>query len=124
MVTNELLVRGVELRVALEIRERNRLHVRVALEVVPVDADVAVLVLVDDANAQAVDLDCRVARAAARMGAPGALNDVRAIARPRRLDAVGVGRATDEAHVVGRWKLGVGVLELGEWGSARCLACC
>lgn len=81
---HKLLVRGVEVAEALEVAQRDVAHVRVALDVVPVDADEAVHVLEDHTHAQATEVDLGLARLAARVRAACGLDDVRVVLGPRR----------------------------------------
>lgn len=80
---HELLVCGVEVAEALEVAQRDVAHVRVALDVVPVDADEAVHVLEDHAHAQAAEVDLGLARLAARVRTARGLDDVRVVLGPR-----------------------------------------
>lgn len=96
---DKLLVWRVELGEALKIGQRDRAHVRVALEVVPVDADEAVHVLEDDADAQAAELDLGGARLAAGVRAARSLDDVRVVLGPgRRERGGGGGRGAEMRH--------------------------
>lgn len=83
----------VEVGEALEVAQRDGAHVRVALDVVPVDADEAVHVLEDHAHAQAAELDLGLARLAARVRTARGLDDVRVVLGPRRKLGRGARRA-------------------------------
>lgn len=89
---HELLLHGVKVSVAFEIVERNFLDVGIALDVVPVDAHEAVHMLVDDADAQAAELDGTITRATAGVGTASRLDDVGAVLSPRRRDGSPGGR--------------------------------